>query len=73
MTTERDIAADEISHAPPYTVSGKAMNLIAEIAAAMERYRIILEGADGVRLRKLKDANRLRRIGPYKGGHWEVV
>ena len=28
---------------PPYKVSGKAMNLIAEIAAAVERYRIILE------------------------------
>ena len=24
---------------PPYKVSGKAMNLIAEIAAAIERYR----------------------------------
>ena len=24
-------------------------------------------------IRKLKDANLLRRIGPDKGGHWEVV
>ena len=32
---------------PPYKVSGRAMNLIAEIAAAVERYRIILEGPDG--------------------------
>ena len=29
---------------PLYKVSGRAMNLIAEIAAAIERYRIILEG-----------------------------
>ena len=31
--------------------------------------------ADGVKwnLRKLKDAQRLRRIGPDKGGRWEVV
>lgn len=36
---------------PSYKVSGRAMNLIAEIAAAIERYRIILEGPDGVRLR----------------------
>ena len=33
---------------PPYRVSGKAMNLIAEIAAAIERYRIILEGPASV-------------------------
>ena len=24
-------------------------------------------------IRKLKDANLLRRIGPDKGGHWEVI
>ena len=24
-------------------------------------------------IRKLKDANLIRRIGPDKGGHWEVV
>lgn len=128
---------------PPYTVSGRAMGLMAEIGAALERYRILLEGADGVRLRKanhvhtergttanatkgeegngegksaqksrqksdqkiadlmrkrpeitiaelseatglsasgvkknirkLKDANRIRRVGPDKGGHWEVA
>lgn len=30
---------------------------------------------DGVKwnLRKLKDEQRLRRIGPDKGGHWEVA
>jgi len=24
-------------------------------------------------IRKLKDANLIRRVGPDKGGHWEVV
>lgn len=69
MTTERDIAADEISYAPPYTVSGKAMNLIAEMVDATGM------SSSGVKkvLRKLKDANRLRRVGPDKGGHWEVI
>ena len=38
-------------YVPPYKVSGRAMNLIAEIAAAVERYRIILEDPNGVRLR----------------------
>lgn len=33
-------------YVPSYTVSGKAMNYIAEIAAAVERYRIILEGSN---------------------------
>ncbi len=47
------------SYIPPYKVSGKAMNMIAEIAAAVERYRIILEGPDGVRLRKI---NHVRTI-----------
>jgi ATP-dependent DNA helicase RecG len=30
---------------------------------------------DGVRwnIRKLKDANLIRRVGPDIGGHWEVV
>ncbi len=47
------------AYIPPYKVSGKAMNLIAEIAAAVERYRIILEGPDRVRLRKI---NHIRTI-----------
>lgn len=24
-------------------------------------------------IRKLKDANPIRRVGPDKGGHWDVV
>ena len=44
---------------PVYTVSAKAVDLVAQIAAALERYKILLEGPDGLRLRKL---NRIRTI-----------
>ena len=40
-----------IEYIPKFTVSGKAMRLIMEIAAALERYKIVMEGPDGVRLR----------------------
>lgn len=52
---------------PPYRVSGKAMNLIAEIAAAIERYRIILEGPDGVRLRKINHIRTIRGTTAIEG------
>ena len=54
-------------YTPPYTVSGRAMNLIAEIAAAVERYRIILEGPDGVRLRKINHVRTLRGTTAIEG------
>ena len=54
-------------YSPPYKVSGKAMNLIAEIAAAIERYRIILEGPDGVRLRKINHIRTLRGTTAIEG------
>lgn len=44
---------------PVYTVSAKAVSLVSEISAALERYKILMEGPDGVRLRKL---NRIRTI-----------
>ena len=59
MSSEKDI--------PPYKVSGKAMNLIAEIAAAIERYRIILEGPDGVRLRKINHIRTIRGTTAIEG------
>lgn len=57
----------EIQYTPPYTVSGKAMNLIAEIAAAVERYRILLEGPDGVRLRKINHVRTIRGTTAIEG------
>ncbi len=55
------------TYTPPYTVSGRAMNLIAEIAAAIERYRIILEGPDGVRLRKINHIRTIRGTTAIEG------
>lgn len=44
---------------PPFTISAKAINLIADISAKIERYAIRLEQSDGLRLRK---ANRIKTI-----------
>ena len=41
---------------PPFTVSSKAINLIAEISSTIERYAIRMEQSDRLRLRK---ANRI--------------
>ena len=43
----------KVEYIPKFTVSGKAMRLIMEIAAALGRYKIVMEGPDGVQLRKL--------------------
>lgn len=52
---------------PPYKVSGKAMNMIADIAAAVERYRILLDGPDGVRLRKINHIRTIRGTTAIEG------
>ena len=44
---------------PPFTISSKAINLIAEISAQIERYAIRMEQSDSLRLRK---ANRIKTI-----------
>ncbi len=44
---------------PPFTVSARAINLIAEISRMIERYAIRLEQEDALRLRK---ANRIKTI-----------
>ena len=44
---------------PPFTISSKAINLIAEISAQIERYAIRLEQEDGLRLRKV---NRIKTV-----------
>ena len=44
---------------PPYTVSEEAVNLIAEMSAAVERFDIEISGVKGVRLRK---TNRIKTI-----------
>ena len=42
---------------------------IPELAEEMEKSESTIERA----IRKLREANRLTRIGPAKGGHWEVI
>ena len=37
----------------PYTLSETAVSLIADIAAALERYENVMEGPDGAQLRKI--------------------
>ena len=44
---------------PPFTISSKAINLIAQISAQLERYAIKLEQIDSLRLRKV---NRIKTI-----------
>lgn len=46
-------------YTPPFTVSAKAINLVAQISAQIERYAIKLEQDDALRLRK---ANRIKTI-----------
>ena len=46
-------------YTPPFSVSAKAIRLVADISALVERYAIRLEAADGLLLRK---ANRIKTI-----------
>ena len=46
-------------YTPPFSVSAKAIRLVAEISALVERYAIRLEAADGLMQRK---ANRIKTI-----------
>jgi Fic family protein len=48
-----------MGYKPPFTVSSKAINLIAEISAQVERYAIQLEQKNGLLLRKI---NRIKTI-----------
>ena len=54
-------------YVPPYTVSERAVTLVADIAAAVERYRILLEGPDGVRLRKVNHIRTIRGTTAIEG------
>jgi Fic family protein len=52
---------------PPYTVSEEAVNLIAEISSAIERYNIKMSGADGLRLRKINRVKTIRGSTAIEG------
>ena len=58
---------NDVFYTPTYTVSAKAVRLIAEIAAALERYKILMEGPEGVRLRKLNRIQTLRGTTAIEG------
>ncbi len=49
----------QTGYIPPFTVSAKAISMIADISAQIERFAIRLEQRDGLRLRK---ANRIKTI-----------
>ncbi|MFZ1631081.1 MAG: winged helix-turn-helix transcriptional regulator [Anaerolineae bacterium] len=42
---------------------------IADLAVSIEKSESAAERA----IRKLREQNRLRRIGPTKGGYWEIA
>ena len=48
-----------MEYTPPFTLTSKAVNLIAEISAKIERYAIRMEQPDALKLRK---ANRIKTI-----------
>lgn len=56
-----------MAYVPPFTFSEKAITLVAEIAAALERYKIVMEGPDGVRLRKINHIRTVRGTTAIEG------
>ena len=52
---------------PPCTVSDRTMQAMVDIAAAIERYRIALEGPDGIRLRKINHIRTIRGTTAIEG------
>jgi Fic family protein len=52
-------AMNQTPYAPPFTLSARAVSMIAEIAALFERFAIRMEQQDALRLRKI---NRIKTI-----------
>ena len=48
-----------MTYQPPFSISSKAVSLVAEISALVERYVIRLEQSDALKLRR---ANRIKTI-----------
>ena len=57
----------EMPYIPKFSVSAKAVRLTMEIAAALERYKIVMEGPEGVRLRKLNHVRTIRGTTAIEG------
>jgi hypothetical protein len=62
----------DLAYKPPYTLSETAVSLIADVAAALERYKIVMEGPDGVRLRKINYVKTIHGTARSKGVPTEV-
>ena len=52
---------------PPYTLSERAVALSIEIASALERYKLVMEGPDGVRLRRINHIKTIRGTTAIEG------
>ena len=57
----------DLAYKPPYTLSETAVSLIADIAAALEWNKIVMEGPDGVRLRKIDHMKTIRGTTAIEG------
>lgn len=57
----------DLSYKQPYMLSETAVLLIADIAAVLERYKTVKEGADSVRLRKIDHMKTIRGMTAIEG------
>lgn len=57
----------DVSEMARFTPDGKTLRLVMEIAAALERYKIVMEGPEGVRLRKLNHIRTIRGTTAIEG------
>ena len=62
----------DLSYKQPYMLSETSVSLIADIAAALEWYKIVMEGPDGVRLRKINYVKTVHGTARSKGVPTEV-
>ena len=57
----------DVSELVRFTPSEKTLRMAMDIAAALERYRIVMEGPAGVRLRKLNHVRTIRGTTAIEG------
>jgi Fic family protein len=57
----------DVSEIARFTLGERTLRLVMDIAAALERYRIVMEGPSGVRLRKLNHIRTVRGTTAIEG------
>ena len=57
----------DVSEIARFTPGKRTLRLVMDIAAALERYRIVMEGPSGVRLRKLNHIRTIRGTTAIEG------